>query len=153
MSALGRKQTFCSYRNWGAQFIPQSSARSRAIVRYRPKADIAQSLAVATYRTFVAVICLSICGHAVAQGRPVSGACVQRPGAEGKLLEQVCEYIIRKQIPVTSHPNSWSVRRTEEVMIDGKPAVMAYLSCCYLGDIVTFDKATGEIVRYQLGDK
>ena len=94
-----------------------------------------------------------IWAQAPRDAKPVSGPCVHHVQDEHDYLLQVCEHIVQKKLPVTTHPNTWTVTRIEERELEGKPTALVYLSCCYIGDVAFFDKASGKLVKYALGPK
>ena len=72
---------------------------------------------------------------------------------EGYLFK-ICLYIQEKQIDVSpADPTGYHIKRIEEVEENGRPVLWVFLDCCYLGDIAVIDKATGEVIGFQVGDQ
>jgi hypothetical protein len=84
---------------------------------------------------------------------PVTGPCVAHGDVGHDYLLKVCEYVVREKLPVTSHPNSWKIKRVEEGDLGGHPVIIVYLSCCYLGDVAYFDEHNSILLKYDPGPK
>jgi hypothetical protein len=70
---------------------------------------------------------------------------------EGYLLK-ICVYIQEKQINVSpADPTRYQIKRIEEREENGRPVLWVFLNCCYLGDIAVIDKATGEVINFEVG--
>jgi hypothetical protein len=70
---------------------------------------------------------------------------------EGYLFK-ICLYIQEKQIDVSpADPTNYHIKRIEEHTESGREVLWVFLNCCYLGDIAVIDKATGEVIRFQVG--
>ena len=70
----------------------------------------------------------------------------------GGRYELYSNYPLEK-LPVTSNPNSWTIRRIEDGDLDGRAVKIVYLSCCYLGDVAYFDKTNSVLLKYDPGPK
>jgi hypothetical protein len=84
---------------------------------------------------------------------PVGGPCVAHGEVGHDYLLKVCEYVVREKLPVTSHPNSWTIRHIEDGDLDGRAVKIVYLSCCYLGDVAYFDRTNSVLPKYDPGPK
>jgi hypothetical protein len=84
---------------------------------------------------------------------PVGGPCVTHGKVGPDYLLKVCEYVVKAKLPVTSHPNSWSIRWIEDGSLSGHAVKVVYLSCCYLGDIAYFDKTNSVLLKYDPGPR
>jgi hypothetical protein len=84
---------------------------------------------------------------------PVGGPCVAHGEVGHDYLLKVCEYVVLEKLPVTSHPNSWTIRHIEDGDLDGRAVKIVYLSCCYLGDVAYFDKTNSVLLKYDPGPK
>ena len=70
---------------------------------------------------------------------------------EGHLL-RICLYIQEKQLDVSpADPTAYQIKRIEERDENGRPVLWVFLNCCYLGDIAVIDKASGEVIDFQVG--
>ncbi len=103
-------------------------------------------------RGLAAIVLVSLAAQAQPPGdKPASGPCPSREGPDAARLQQVCEHVVANRLPVMSHPATWSILRQEDAVVEGRPIVIAYLSCCYMGDRAHFDRGTGKLVRYLPG--
>src|SRR5688572_1261482 len=70
---------------------------------------------------------------------------------EGYLFK-ICLYIQEKQIDVSpADPTGYHIKRIEEREENGLLVLLFFLNFCYLGDIAVIDKATGEVISFEVG--
>ena len=71
-----------------------------------------------------------------------------QPGDKDGYLAKACEYILAKKVPVSMHPNGWSIARVEDEALEGKIVLAVHFSCCLTGDVAFFDRNSGQLVAY-----
>ncbi|MBK0404330.1 hypothetical protein I5M27_15135 [Adhaeribacter sp. BT258] len=78
-------------------------------------------------------------------------SCNCEPGLDpDDYLFKICKYIKKYKISVfPASPCGYQITNIKEV----DHLVYVYLDCCYLGEVATFDKETGEIINFSLGAK
>lgn len=80
--------------------------------------------------------------------------CAPRQDDPQGYLYQICTYVQDKQIDVSpADPTRYGIKRIEDGVYNDRPAVWVFLDCCYLGDIAIFDKESGQIVDFRVGDQ
>ncbi|MFN8454120.1 MAG: hypothetical protein U0401_05505 [Anaerolineae bacterium] len=85
---------------------------------------------------------------------PAPHPCRPREDDPQGYLFKICSYIQEKKIDVSpANPHEYRIKQIEERTQGKKEVIWVYLSCCYLGDMAIIDKATGEVIDFQLGAK
>lgn len=79
----------------------------------------------------------------------ITGQCEPQPIKNRDYLFKVCEYVLEKQLKVTSRPNTWTVAKISDETINGKDFLAVHFSCCGPGDVAFFDKTNGELCCYE----
>ncbi len=98
--------------------------------------------------------CTPFTGLPKQASNPNSGAehCPPRQNDTTGYLTTICMYIYAKQIDVSpARPAEYEIKRIEEQLWNGRPAVWVFLNCCYLGDIAIMDKDSGAVLDFRPG--
>jgi len=84
----------------------------------------------------------------VQQLRVVTEPCLRQPKDDSAYLLKTCEYVVATKLEVTAHPNTWTVTKIDDEIVDGKLTTAVHFSCCGPGDVAFFDKNTGQVCAY-----
>jgi hypothetical protein len=72
------------------------------------------------------------------------------PQDPGGYLEKICRYLVKNDRNVSpATPNTYKISRVEEL----GDTIRVHLDCCYMGDVATLDKKTGEVTGFRAGAK
>jgi hypothetical protein len=81
-------------------------------------------------------------------------ACAPRADDPQQYLLRICQHIQATGIDVApARADSYTIKRVEQRTDGDRAVVWVFLSCCYLGDIAIFDRATGELLDFRVGAK
>ncbi len=69
-------------------------------------------------------------------------------------LTKIVAYLKENNIDISpGNPDTIKINSIENGEYEGEPALIAYMNCCYLGDMAFINEATKEVVGYKLGPK
>lgn len=81
-----------------------------------------------------------------------SEACPPRPDDATGYLQKICLHVVNNKIKVDpADPAKYTIKKMEDRTDNGRAVVWVFLNCCGMGDIAIFDKATGELIKFQVG--
>ncbi len=81
---------------------------------------------------------------------PITYDCSPRPNDPEGYMVKVCEYLNENQIWVGQF-QSFEIENIYETREDNRVIIIIHFSCCGTGDRAAIDKATGEILYYDMG--
>jgi hypothetical protein len=72
----------------------------------------------------------------------------KNPKDPGGYLEKICRYLVKTKLNVAPGvPNAYRIDRIDA----SGDTIRVYLNCCYMGDVATIDKKTGEVTGFEPG--
>jgi hypothetical protein len=85
---------------------------------------------------------------------PTAKSCQPQPDDPEGYLLAICRHIQDRKLDVSpADPTAYRIKRVEERRQGDREVVWVFLSCCYLGDIAVFDKASKELIEFRPGAK
>ena len=77
--------------------------------------------------------------------------CEHKPYDKNDYLYKICVYIKEEKFDVSpGSPCEYEIRK---IVSKNDSIDIVYLTCCYLGDVAKFNKKTGKLLRFDVGDK